>query len=583
MKKLFTCFMLPKYGTRALMATGAKSIEVVGDLLTPLIIARMIDVGITSGNIYDIIRYGLLLVLIACIGFAFTIFCQYNASIVSQGIGTDLRSALFVKAQELSSVDVHRLGTDTLVTRLINDINQVQVMVALGIRQLMRWPILAVGSIVATFLIDPQLGSIFLGATLIVGIIFWCIIRRTTVLFHTLQESLDMVSLFMREMLSGVRVIRVFRREESERVQFAQAVDRQTHIAAMAANYSALLNPATFFIIYAGIAFIFWIAAPQVTSRSLSAGSIVALVGYMTQTLLAVGYIANLIIIVTRGVASTRRVMEVLDTAPGLSDEKNAPITLSDQELSDGVALELRDTTLTYDSGGDPALSHISLMVPAGTTLGIIGGTGSGKSSLAKLCERLYEQEEGSVEVFGHAASTYTFSQLRHLVSLVPQHASLVSGTIRTNLIWRDAHATDEDLWKALELAQAADFVREKPRQLDSPVEAGGTNFSGGQRQRLTIARALVGNPRIVILDDSASALDFATDASLRGALYSLRREMTSVIISQRVAAVMQADQILVLDHGHQVGLGTHKELLATCPLYKEICLSQLRPEEVEA
>lgn len=583
MKKLFTCFMLPKYGTRALMATGAKSIEVVGDLLTPLIIARMIDVGITSGNIYDIIRYGLLLVLIACIGFAFTIFSQYNASIVSQGIGTDLRSALFVKVQELSSVDVHRLGTDTLVTRLINDINQVQVMVALGIRQLMRWPILAVGSIVATFLIDPQLGSIFLGATLIVSIIFWCIIRRTTVLFHTLQESLDTVSLFMREMLSGVRVIRVFRREESERAQFAQAVDRQTHIAATAANYSALLNPATFFIMYAGIAFIFWIAAPQVTSRSLSAGSIVALVGYMTQTLLAVGYIANLIIIVTRGVASTRRVMEVLDTAPGLSDEKNAPITLSDQDLSDGVALELRDTTLTYDGGGDPALSHISLTVPAGTTLGIIGGTGSGKSSLAKLCERLYEPEEGSVEVFGHVASTYTFSQLRHLVSLVPQHASLVSGTIRTNLTWRDAHATDEDLWKALELAQAADFVREKPRQLDSPVEAGGTNFSGGQRQRLTIARALVGNPRIVILDDSASALDFATDASLRGALYSLRTEMTSVIISQRVAAVMQADQILVLDHGHQVGLGTHKELLATCPLYKEICLSQLRPEEVEA
>lgn len=583
MKKLFSRFMLPKYGTRALMATGAKSIEVVGDLLTPLIIARMIDTGITSGNIYDIIRYGLLLVLIACIGFAFTIFCQYNASIVSQGIGTDLRSALFVKVQELSSVDVHRLGTDTLVTRLINDINQVQVMVALGIRQLMRWPILAVGSIVATFLIDPQLGSVFLGATLIVGIIFWCIIRRTTVLFHILQESLDMVSLFMREMLSGVRVIRVFRREESERVQFAQAVDRQTHIAATAANYSALLNPATFFIMYVGIAFIFWIAAPQVTSRSLSAGSIVALVGYMTQTLLAVGYIANLIIIVTRGVASTHRVMEVLDTSPGLSDEKNAPITLSDQELSDGVALELRDATLTYDGGGDPALSHISLTVPAGTTLGIIGGTGSGKSSLAKLCERLYEPEEGSVEVFGHAASIYTFSQLRHLVSLVPQHASLVSGTIRTNLTWRDAHATDEDLWKALELAQAADFVREKPRQLDSPVEAGGTNFSGGQRQRLTIARALVGNPRIVILDDSASALDFATDASLRGALYSLRTEVTSVIISQRVAAVMQADQILVLDHGHQVGLGTHKELLATCPLYKEICLSQLRPEEVEA
>lgn len=581
MKELLRRFVFPAYGTRTLFAVLAKSVEVIGDLLMPLIIARMIDVGVQSGNVYDIIRYGCLLALIALVGFGFTIFCQYQASIVAQGSGTAMRNALFAKTQELSSADVHQLGTDTLITRLINDVNQVQVTVALGIRQLIRWPLLAAGSLIATLVIDPRLGGIFLIATLIVGAVFWFVIVRSVVLFHALQESLDRVSRFMREMLSGVRVIRAFRREDTERARFTEAVGAQTDKATAAANYSALLNPATFLVMYGAVALVLWFAAPQITSHTLSSGSIIALLSYMTQTLLAVGYIANLMLICTRGTASGRRVLEVLNTKAALSDREKSSFSLSRQECDHAPALELRDVTLVYDGGGEPALSHISLTVPAGSSLGIIGGTGSGKSSLAKLLLRLYDPEEGSVKIFGRASTQYTFSQLRHLVSFVPQHASLVTGTIRTNLQWRDAHATDKDLWNALTYAQAADFVREKPQQLDSAVEAGGKNFSGGQRQRLTIARALVGNPRIIVLDDSASALDFATDAKLRAALQTLRSEATSVIISQRVAAVMQADQILVLDHGRQVGLGSHQELLATCPLYKEICLSQLRPEEV--
>ena len=306
-----------------------------------------------------------------------------------------------------------------------------------------------------------------------------------------------------------------------------------------------------------------------------------ALVSYMTSALLAIGYVANLVIIITRGTASATRVMEVLNTKPALTDSGNKRFDLTESDFT-GTAVAFKDASLVYNGGGEPALSSINLTLQAGQTLGIIGGTGSGKSSFAALIPRLFDTETGSISVFGQDVKTYTFEQLRALIGYVPQHTSLVSGTIRSNLCWKNSNATDEELWAALEVAQAADFVREKPDQLDSIVERGGKNFSGGQRQRLTIARALVGSPRIVILDDAASALDFATDAHLRAALRKLSATTTSIIISQRVAAVMQADKILVLDHGKQVGLGTHKELLATCPLYKEICLSQLRPEEVE-
>ena len=581
MGELLSRFVWPKYGRKSFVALLCKVVEVIGDLLTPLIIARMIDLGIHGSNMYDIIRYGILLVVIAIVGFSFTLVCQKIASIVSQRTGTDLRNELFKKIQELSSADIYTLGTDTLVTRLINDINQVQVTVALGIRQLVRWPILAAGSIIATLMLDAQLGMVFLLATVLVAAIFFFVARKSTALFTELQKRLDTVSLYMRQMLSGIRVIRAFRRESEEKEQFSETVLAQTETATDAANYSALLNPAIFLVMYLGIAVTLWLAAPQITAGTLSQGTVVALVSYMTSALLAIGYVANLVIIITRGTASAARVMEVLNTKPTLTDKENKRINLSESDFA-GTAVVFKDASLVYNGGGEPALSGINLSLQAGQTLGIIGGTGSGKSSFAALIPCLFDTETGSVSVFGHDVKAYTFEQLRALIGFVPQHTSLVSGTIRTNLCWKNPNATDEELWKALEVAQAADFVREKPDQLDSIVERGGKNFSGGQRQRLTIARALVGNPRIVILDDAASALDFATDAHLRAALRKLSAITTSIIISQRVAAVMQADKILVLDHGKQVGLGTHKELLATCPLYKEICLSQLRPEEVE-
>lgn len=579
--ELLSKFVWPKYGRKSFVALLCKAVEVIGDLLTPLIIARMIDLGIHGANMYDIIRYGILLVVIAIVGFSFTLVCQKIASIVSQRTGTDLRNELFKKIQELSSADISALGTDTLVTRLINDVNQVQVTVALGIRQLIRWPILAAGSIIATLMLDAKLGMVFLLATVLVAAIFFFVARKSIALFAELQKRLDTVSLYMRQMLSGIRVIRAFRHEAEEKEQFSEAVLAQTKTATNAANYSALLNPATFLVMYLGIAVTLWLAAPQITAGTLSQGTVVALVSYMTSALLAIGYVANLVIIITRGAASASRVMEVLNTKPALSDKGNKYINLAESDFV-GTAVAFKDASLVYDGGGEPALSNINLSLQAGQTLGIIGGTGSGKSSFASLIPRLFDTESGSVSVFGHDVKTYTFEQLRALIGYVPQYTSLVSGTIRTNLCWKNPNATDEELWAALEIAQAADFVREKPDQLDSVVERGGKNFSGGQRQRLTIARALVGSPRIVILDDAASALDFATDAHLRAALRKLSATTTSIIISQRVAAVMQADKILVLDHGKQVGLGSHTELLATCPLYKEICLSQLRPEEVE-
>ena len=581
MGELLSRFVWPKYGRKSFVALLCKGVEVIGDLLTPLIIARMIDLGIHGANMYDIIRYGILLVVIAIVGFSFTLVCQKIASIVSQRTGTDLRNEIFKKIQELSSADISALGTDTLVTRLINDVNQVQVSIALGIRQLVRWPILAAGSIIATLMLDAQLGMVFLLATALVAAIFFFVARKSTALFTELQKRLDTVSLYMRQMLSGIRVIRAFRHEAEEKEQFSEAVLAQTKTATDAANYSTLLNPATFLVMYLGIAVTLWLAAPQITAGTLSQGTVVALVSYMTSALLAIGYVANLVIIITRGAASATRVMEVLNTKPALSDKGNKPINLAESDFT-GTAVAFKDASLVYDGGGEPALSNINLSLQSGQTLGIIGGTGSGKSSFAALIPRLFDTQTGSVSVFDHDVKTYTFEQLRALIGYVPQHTSLVSGTIRTNLCWKNPDATDEELWAALEVAQAADFVREKPDQLDSIVERGGKNFSGGQRQRLTIARALVGSPRIVILDDAASALDFATDAHLRAALRKLSATTTSIIISQRVAAVMQADKILVLDHGKQVGLGTHKELLARCPLYKEICLSQLRPEEVE-
>ncbi|SES61667.1 ATP-binding cassette, subfamily B [Olsenella sp. KH3B4] len=583
MGEILRRFVFPKYRGKIVAGTLCKAVEVIFDLITPVIVASMIDIGVSNRDQGYVVRMCALLIVLAVVGFCFTMVCQKMAAVVSQGSGTDIRHDIYAKVNQLAPADLDRIGTPSLVTRITNDVNQVQVTVALGIRQIIRWPILAIGSMVCAMLIDSQLGLVFLVCTPAIAVVFWLVMSKSVPLFGELQARLDEVSLVTRENLSGVRVVRAFRQEAREAERFHEAADAQTQTAVTIGKLSSILNPATLLVMDLGIVAILWMGGARVNAGNLTQGEVIAFVNYMTQMLVSIVYVANLVITINRGTASAMRIMEVLDCEPQISDEDTAPVELSRGTLASGVALAFDHVCFTYDGAPRPAVDNVTLRLGAGGSLGIIGGTGSGKSSLVNLIPRLYDATTGEVRVFGHDVRDYPFTQLRELVSTVPQQASLVSGTIRSNLCWRDPNATDDELWRALELAQAADFVRGKDRGLDAVVEAGGKNFSGGQRQRLTIARALVGHPRIVVLDDSASALDFRTDASLRQSLRSLRSELTCVIVSQRVSAVMSCDQILVLDHGRMAGLGSHTELMRSCPIYREICLSQLRPEEVGA
>lgn len=571
---------LKPYRGKALAGILTKMVEVVFECLTPLVVARMIDDGVATGNTDEIVRLGLLLLVFAAVSYCFTLVCQKMAALVSQAVGTDLRDALYAQVNRLSSAEVDRFGTPSLVTRVTNDTNQVQVTLALTIRQLTRWPLLAVGSVIACLLIDLRLGVITLICTPLVGLVFYLVMSRVLPYYQSMQTKLDRISLVTREALSGVRVIRAFRREDHEDARFNDAARDQADTAIASGKLSSFLSPATMVIMDMGIVAILWQGGIQVNLGNLTQGETMAFINYMTTSLTSIGYLANLLILMMRGQTSAKRILEVLDCEPSITDGSDESLALPAR--GEKPALELERVAYRYEGSEVDALSDVTLTLPEGGTLGVIGGTGSGKSTLVDLLPRLMDASEGSVRVLGHDVRSYPIAQLRHEVSIVPQHASLTSGTIRSNLTWREKDATDGELWEALECAQAADFVRQKPDGLDTLVEADGKNFSGGQRQRLTIARALVGSPRIVVLDDSASALDFATDARLRGALAGLSSKITTVIVSQRVSAVMGADQVLVLDHGRMAGLGPHRELLSTCQLYREICLSQLRKEEVE-
>ncbi len=554
-----------------------KVVEVLFELATPLIVARMIDVGVKSHDVSSVFAYGGLLLGLACVGFCSTLVCQKMAALVAQGMGTNTRDALFSHIGRLSTADVDLFGTPSLVTRTTNDVNQVQLSVALSIRQLTRWPFLAVGSVVATFCTDVHLGLIFLVCVPAVALVFWLVMSRSVPYFRVMQGKLDKVGLVVREGLSGVRVIRAFRREGHEDRRFRAASGELTHTAVRVGRLSATLAPVTFLIMNLGVVAILWLGAVRIDAGALTQGQIIAFVGYMSQTLVSIVAMANFVVVINRGAASAQRIMDVLNVEPSIVDGSDVALSLDES----APVLELRGASFAFGGAGHEVVSNVSLSLRRGEVLGIIGGTGSGKSSLVNLLPRLYDVSAGEVCVMGHDVRAYPLGQLRSLVSLVPQKATLMSGTIRSNLTWRDEGASDADLWAALEVAQAASFVRQKPLALDEPVEADGKNFSGGQRQRLTIARALVGHPALVALDDSASALDFKTDAALRLALGRLSHETTTVIVSQRVSSVMNADHILVLDHGHVAGLGTHHQLLETCQLYREICLSQLSPEEV--
>lgn len=600
-----------------------KLLEVLFDLLTPLVIALMIDRGVGEHNLHAVFYCGAMLAFMACVGFGFTLVCQKMASLASQGLGTDVRAALFEHINSLSYADLDKLGTPTLITRITGDVNQVQLAVALGIRQLVRFPLLALGSMIAALLIDTKLGLIFLVATPLVGMLFWLVMAKCVPYFKRMQQKLDRIALITREGLSGARVVRAFVREEHERERFGNEASSQASIAIAAGRLSSMLNPATFLIMNIAVCAILWQGGIQVNVGNLTQGQVMAFVNYMTQTLLAIVYVANLVVVFTKASASASRVLEVLSYKPSINQfegeqfgdvlnpvcdmcqgdflsatrgrtqtaasriAKHVPGCAAVAQLanksntSNISALRMAHVSFSFDGASGKALNNISFELAQNQTLGIIGGTGSGKSTLVNLIPRFCDATQGEVEVLGSNVRDWDLKKLRHAIGIVPQKAQLVSGTIRSNLMWQNPDALDEDLWRALEIAQAADFVRALPLRLNASVESGGKNFSGGQRQRLSIARALVGNPKMLILDDSASALDFKTDSELRKSIAEL--DLTTVIVSQRVSSVRDANLICVLYHGEIAGLGTHEELMASCSIYREIAESQLkaRAEEV--
>ena len=566
------------YEKQALLAPLFKMLEACFELFVPLVVASIIDTGIKNADTVFIWQRCALLVLLAVIGLTCSLTAQYFSAQAALGFGTALRKDLFRHINTLSYSELDGIGTPTLVTRMTSDINQVQNGVNLTLRLLLRSPFIVIGALIMAFTISARLTLLFLAATAIISLIIWLIMRATVPIYHQAQNGLDRVTLLTRENYVGARVVRAFARQADETAAFIETNDHLKSIQVRAGRISALMNPLTYLVVNLTVIALLLLGGREVDTGTLTQGEVIALINYMSQILVNLLRLADLVISVTRALASGMRVNEILNTQTSMADP--ATRTLPTDSSSDAVCFQ--NVTFTYRGAGGPSLTDVSFTAHPGETIGVIGGTGSGKTTLIDLAARFYDAQEGTVQLFGHNVKGYGFAQLRELVGIVPQQAMLFTGTIRDNMRWAAPHATDEQIWEALEIAQAADFVRSKPGMLDEPVETAGRNFSGGQRQRLTIARALVPKPKILILDDSASALDFATDAALRKALKDKTKGMTVFIVSQRAASVQRADHILVLDDGLLVGDAPHAELLKNCSVYKEICLSQLSKEEVE-
>ena len=553
----------------------SKLIEAIFEVIVPLIMAAIVDNGI-KGNMGKgyVYKMGGVLILLGVLGLCFALICQYLASKASQSVGTVMRNDMFRHINSLSHAELDRLGTPSLITRLTNDINQVQQAVAMFIRLVVRAPFIVIGSAIMAMSIDLKLSVIFVIIIPLVVLVLYLIMSRSIKYYKVIQKKLDRISLVTREGLSGVRVIRAFSRQDTEQKRFDEANDDYLDISLRVGRLSALLNPLTYVILNLAIAAIVWYGGVGVDTGRLTQGEVIAFVNYMTQISLALVVVANLVVLFTKAAASSARINEVLEIEPSI---KNG--TEKDGAGSEN-AVEFSHVYFSYNNSGEYALEDIDLTAKKGETIGVIGGTGSGKSTLASLIPRFYDISKGELKINGTNAADYDTTALRQKVGVVPQKAVLFSGTIAENMRWGKRDATDEEIWKALETAQAKEFVEKMPDGLDTHIAQGGKNLSGGQKQRLTIARALVSQPDILILDDSASALDFATDAALRKAIAQNTTGMTTFIISQRANSIMQADKIIVLDDGRQAGLGTHRELLESCSVYREICYSQLSKEE---
>ena len=569
---------LKGYKKEVIIGPLCKLFEAILELFVPLVMANIIDVGINE--LHDtgyVLRMGGVLILLAATGLTSALFCQYFASKASQGAGTEIRRALFRHINSLSHAELDRLGTPSLITRITNDTNQVQQNIAMCIRLLTRAPFIIIGSLIMAMSINLRMSLIFFGAALLIALTLYIVMSRSVPLYAAVQKKLDKIGLISRENLSGNRVIRAFSKQNTEKARVDAATEDLTRTSVRVSKLSALLSPITYLVTDCAIIAIVWFGAVNVNAGGMKTGDIVALVSYMTQILLAMVVVANLVILMTKAGASAKRINEVFETKPSVAEINHDYISAKENTPK----IEFRNVRFNYSSDGDDELSGISFTVRKGQTVGIIGGTGSGKSTLISLIPRFYDTSDGAVLVDGNDVRDYPFEQLRKKFGIVPQQSVLFSGTIRDNMKWQNPDASDEEINRALQIAQAAEFVDKLPNGLDSRVEQGGKNFSGGQRQRLCIARAIVSQPEILILDDSFSALDFATDAALRKGLAENAKGATVLIVTQRCSTIKNADLILVLSDGRLAGQGRHEELFERCEVYRDICLSQLSETEV--
>ncbi|WP_315122017.1 ABC transporter ATP-binding protein [uncultured Clostridium sp.] len=568
---------LKSYKKECIIGPAFKLLEATFELLMPTIMVLIINNGVDKRNIDYVLKMGGVMFVMAILGFCSSMICQYYAARASQGFGTTLRNTIFKHISSLSYAEIDTLGTSSLINRITNDVNQLQLAVAMLIRLVIRAPFICIGAIIMSMIMDFKLSMIFLTATPIFALILYLVISKSSPLYRKYQQKLDKIALILRENLSGVRVIRAFARTESEKKRFYAANDDLTDTAIHVGKISALLNPMTSFVMNAAIIAILWVAGFHINTGKLSHGEIIAFVNYITQILLALIVVSNLVIIFTKAVTSAGRINEILAASTSIQDKENQV-----QHIISGTtpSIQFNSVSFAYNNTGDKVLEDISVTIKRGETIGIIGSTGSGKSTFVNLIPRFYDATEGSIFVDGINVKDYQLHKLRDKISIVPQKAVLFTGTIAENICWGKQNATDKEIIAAAKIAQADEFISKLPDGYNTQVSRGGLNFSGGQKQRLTIARAVVSKPDILILDDSSSALDFATDANLRRAINESSKNMTVLIVSQRASTVKQADKIIVFDDRHITGFGTHKELINNCEVYKEICLSQLSNEE---
>lgn len=561
------------YKKEAILGPVFKLIEAILELFIPIVMAKIIDIGVANKDIAYVFKMGGLLILLGAVGLAFALICQYYASIASQGAGTSIRSQLYKHINNLSHSEIDKIGTPTLITRLINDINQIQTGIAMLIRLGTRSPFIIIGSTIMAISIDFKLSIIFLITTPLIALVIYLVMSKSLPLYKVIQGKLDNISLITRENLEGARVIKAFSKEENEKQRFKDGTIELADTNIKVGKISALLNPITYIIMNLSIIAILWFGGIRVNIGSLTQGEVIAFINYITQILLSLIVFSQLIVILTKGATSANRVLEILNIKSSIEDNKNS---INYKANPSSPLIEFKNVSFSYEDSNEYSLKDINLSIYKNETIGIIGGTGSGKSTLVNLIPRFYDVSKGEVLIKGINTKNYNLKNLRKLIGIVPQKAVLFKGSILDNLKWGNENATIEDIKEALEISQSDVFVNSLKEKYNSEVLQGGKNFSGGQKQRLTIARALVTKPEILILDDSSSALDFATDAALRQALKDETKDMTVLMVSQRASSIKNADKIIVLDNGEIAGIGTHDYLLNNCEVYNEIYSSQI-------